>query len=290
MTIFDDDTRLTSLRDGTHEITFNRNWWLVAGPNGGLLAAQLAAAALETVNDRPIRTMTMHFVAPAREGTATIHTVVERLGRGVAFLRQRMEQDGRLLATAIVAMAGPRDVGAAWNEIERPAVAAPDQCPALHSDEAPVSLRARWETRWTAGVTERPSSIVEPGEIAVGGWTRLAEEQPLDQRVLAAMSDSWMPPLMLHGMRNHSAPTLELTIHFRADLADVDTSPGGWCHTLFSSPVGADGFVDESGEIWSPDGRLVLQCRQLSLMIPMPDLEPGEGRPDFRWTVPDAQP
>ena len=277
MTLFDSDTLLTQIGEGQHQITFNQNWWIMAGPNGGLVAAQFAAAALAEVDDRPILTMTVHYVNAPAVGDATIRTTVDKRGRAVAFLTQRMEQDGRLLATCVVAMAAGRPSGFDWNHLQAPDVAPPELCPTVERGTASIPLRDRWDTRWTAGVPGRPSVIAKPGEIAVGGWTRLSEDQPLDQRVLAAMADAWIPPLMLHHTERFAAPTLELTIHFRTPLQAVATDPGAWCHAAFVSPVARDGFVDEIGEIWSADGQLLVQSRQISLMMPLPDL--GEREP-----------
>ena len=42
-------------------------------------------------------------------------------------------------------------------------------------------------------------------------------------------------------------------------------------------------FVDETGEIWSHDGRLLVQSRQLSLLIPLPEMP---ARPEMEWIDP----
>ncbi len=283
VTTFDTDTALTELEPGRHEVQINRNWWIVAGPNGGLLAAQFLAAACAVVDDRPVRTMTVHYAAPPVEGSATIETIVERRGRSAAFLRQRMEQDGKLVASTLVAIMGAKDSVAEWNELAVPDVAAPDDCPVMADSDASIPLRGRWDMRWTAGVPGRPSNLAQPGEVVVGGWTRLSEDQPLDQRVLAAMSDAWIPPAMIAHHGRFAAPTIELTIHFRAGLAPEFTQPGAWCHALFRSPVVSEGYVDEVGEIWSADGRLLVQSRQISLLIPLPDM--GD-RDEMRWEMP----
>ena len=283
MTIFDTDPALTTLAPGRHEVQINRNWWIVAGPNGGLLAAQFLAAACDVVDDRPVRTMTVHYAAPPTEGSATIETTVERRGRSAAFLRQRMEQNGQLVASSLVAMLGAKDAGAEWNDLDAPDVAPPEACPVMADSDASIPLRGRWDMRWTVGVPGRPSALARPGEVAVGGWTRLREDQQLDQRVLAAMSDAWIPPAMIAHESRFAAPTIELTIHFRTGLDPAFTAPGEWCHSVFRSPVVSEGFVDETGEIWSHDGRLLVQSRQLSLLIPLPEMP---ARPEMEWIDP----
>ena len=43
-----------------------------------------------------------------------------------------------------------------------------------------------------------------------------------------------------------------------------------WLHCAFVSRVAAGGVVEEDGEIWSEDGRLLAQSRQLALVRSMP--------------------
>jgi hypothetical protein len=40
---------------------------------------------------------------------------------------------------------------------------------------------------------------------------------------------------------------------------------------VFRSTASAGGFFEEDGELWSPDGTLLAQSRQLALMLPMPE-------------------
>ena len=62
-------------------------------------------------------------------------------------------------------------------------------------------------------------------------------------------------------------PTLELTIHFRGE------PPAGehpWIKASFVSRVAAGGVVEEDGELWSTDGTLLVQSRQLAMMRQRP--------------------
>jgi len=42
--------------------------------------------------------------------------------------------------------------------------------------------------------------------------------------------------------------------------------PGDWVLARFASRLSRDGFIEEDGEIWSRDGWLIAQSRQLALL------------------------
>jgi len=62
-------------------------------------------------------------------------------------------------------------------------------------------------------------------------------------------------------------PTVDLTIHYRMDPADAGVGPDDFCLAIFRSRLAHAGYVEEDGEIWSPDGRLLAQSRQLAVIL-----------------------
>ena len=85
--------------------------------------------------------------------------------------------------------------------------------------------------------------------------------------MLAAATDAFLPPAIFRAPERIRVPTLELTIHFRGQPPE-DAHP--WLHCTFVSRVSAGGVVEEDGELWSEDGRLLAQSRQLALVRRMP--------------------
>ena len=57
-----------------------------------------------------------------------------------------------------------------------------------------------------------------------------------------------------------------MTIHFRTELPLAHARPDGWCLAVFRSRLAAGGFVEEDGEVWSHEGVLLAQSRQLAVM------------------------
>jgi acyl-CoA thioesterase len=76
------------------------------------------------------------------------------------------------------------------------------------------------------------------------------------------MSDAWFPAPWPRLRRLAPAPTIELTVHFRAPLPLPDTLLLG----RFRTALVRDGFFDEDGALWAPDGSLVARSRQLGLL------------------------
>jgi acyl-CoA thioesterase len=64
-------------------------------------------------------------------------------------------------------------------------------------------------------------------------------------------------------------PTVDLTIHFRAGAPGDGVADDDWALVVFRSNVAAEGFVEEDGEVWSADGRLLAHSRQLSMLLPV---------------------
>ena len=62
-------------------------------------------------------------------------------------------------------------------------------------------------------------------------------------------------------------PTVDLTVHLRAELPPAHARDDDWYLVTFRSRVAAEGFAEEDGELWSRDGRLLAQSRQLALVM-----------------------
>ncbi|MGZ6886675.1 MAG: acyl-CoA thioesterase [Acidimicrobiia bacterium] len=109
-----------------------------------------------------------------------------------------------------------------------------------------------------------------PGRRAVaGGWIRLPEHHEVDPYVAAAITDAWIPPMFTRIEEPVFVPTVDLTIHFRADLPHPGLAPDAFVLASFRSTVAAGGFLEEDGEVWAPDGTLLAQSRQLATILRM---------------------
>jgi acyl-CoA thioesterase len=270
-TAFDRAATTAPLGDGAHAVTLDPAWDAPAGPNGGYLAALVLAAMQAELAGaaRPPRSLTLHFLRPGAPGEATVHVTREREGRTFSSLSARVVQGDRLLLLALAAFG---DEGEGVVEYAAAAPVAPplDEVRPVEVPVALVPIAAFFEFRPVFGAL--PFSGAP--EAQTGGWLRLREERPLDALLLAVSTDAWWPVPFLRVSAPLPAPTIDLTIHFRAA---PPPDPGTPVLTRFTSRTAHGGFFEEDGELWAPDGTLLAQSRQLALARPLRGPQPARG-------------
>lgn len=261
---FDRDTAVTAEPGGRFSARIDRGWWISRGPNGGYVAAILLRALQEATDDpeRTVRSLTVHFTAPPSEGAVAIDTRIERKGRSLTSASARMTQGDRVIAVALAALSKPRD-GIEHVQLQMPEVLAPEQCAPSQRN---IPIHDRYDVRLALG-----SAPFSGGKEALaGGWIRLREPRRADALLVAAYADS-MPPALYAAMSSREEsrgfPTVDLTIHFRTPLPIAGSEPEDFTLALFRSRYAKQGFVEEDGELWSRDGQLLAQSRQLAVLL-----------------------
>jgi acyl-CoA thioesterase len=92
----------------------------------------------------------------------------------------------------------------------------------------------------------------------------------VDALVAAAITDAVIPAVFGRIEEQIIVPTVDLTIHFRSSLPLPDAEPDDYVLAEFRTNVVAEGFLEEDGVIWSRDGVLLAQSRQLAAILPLP--------------------
>jgi acyl-CoA thioesterase len=261
MSKFERDTTVNEVDAGVFEGHVNRDWWIVFGPNGGFIAAMLVKAMSAAVDDasRAARSLTIHYTAAPKEGPVRIATTIERAGRGLTTVSARMEQDGRLIALAIGAFSAARLSAVEYNEVPAPDVPPPEEVPVVEPRPEMPPFSRQWELRYAIGI---PPFSGADGPTVTGGWIRPLDDHPIDAALVAQITDAWLPAVFIRLTQPNAVPTIDLTIHFRADLP----LPADHVLVSFESRLSKGGFVEEDGAIWSRDGQLIAQSRQLALL------------------------
>lgn len=262
---FDDATALTPAGEGAWDGAIADGWATPRGPLGGYVMA-IVMRAFELAIDDPARTArsaTMHFMRPPEVGPVKVYAQVQRAGRSLTTVSGRLSQGDKLIGMALGAYSTPWD-GPGLEDTEpmpevKPPVGREPIAEGPRRDAPPPDFVQRVTMQPRFG--ETPFSGGTSGE--VGGWMGLIEERPLDALSLAVLADTWFPAPWPRLEKFAAAPTIDLTVHFRVSLPLRDQLLLG----RFRNRMVHDGFFDEDGELWTPDGQLVAQSRQLALLI-----------------------
>jgi len=259
---FDQHTTLEQLAEDRFRADVAPEWWVMAGPNGGYLAALLMRAIQTRVDDptRVPRSLTVHYLEVPVQGPAEIEARIERGGRKMSTVTARLLQDGRLCAVAIAALSAPRR-GIVHQERQMPEV---PMAESLEPSAPNIPMNRHYDLRFLPGLGRDAANH----EAHLAAWLRLAPPRPIDYAQIAAYMDCLPPALFTTGRSPEElggVPTIDLTIHFRADLSLLDLAPDAFALGLCRSRTAGEGFVEEDMELWSPGGVLLAHSRQLAL-------------------------
>lgn len=247
-----------------YDAMIDESWWIIMGPNGGYIAAIFARAAIDAAGsvERRLHSLTLHYLRPPTGGPCRVEVAVERVGRGVSAVTVRMTQADKAIAVGVASIAVPRD-SISFDASTMPAVPSPENTPIPVTPDGapPLAMLQHFRNRPVFG--HLMGTIDPPGVPRSGGWMIFAEDTPIDEVALVALCDAWWPPIMEMGLPPMAVPTVDLTVHVRAVPAEPFVAVLG----EFLSPLAADGYLIEDGTLWSPDGVLLAQSRQLAVLM-----------------------
>jgi acyl-CoA thioesterase len=286
-TEFDRATAVHPLGDGRFAGEVEDGWGAPPGPNGGYLAAILARALaheLAPAGERQLRTLATHYLRPSQPGPIEVAVEVVRAGRRFSTGRATVVQNGKETMTALAAFSTPGlPVAGTWS----PALPAVAPAPARDAARLGPDEYRPDSDAWIAPTPEMPSIVSRvkiaprlggtpfsgrepaPGEaVETGGWIEAPTPRPIDAAYIALLADVWWPPSLEPLSAPAVAPTIDLTVHIRADLP-----PGGLPDQpvlgRFRTAAALNGTMEEDGELFLADGTLLAQSRQLALLAPI---------------------
>jgi hypothetical protein len=186
--------------------------------------------------------------------------------------------------TALGAFSTPGlPAAATWS----PALPVVGAAPARDADRLPPGDYRPDSDVWLATTPEMPSIVsrvkiaprlgatpfsgrqLTPGEAAeTGGWIELPTPRRIDAAYIVLLSDVWWPPSLEPLTAPAIAPTIDLTVHVRADLPP-DGLPDEPVLGRFRTAAAVNGTMEEDGELFLADGTLLAQSRQLALFTPI---------------------
>ena len=256
------DTAVEEISAGCYSAVIREAWSGPPGPNGGYVAALLVRAIRAAVGDplRDPRSLTIHYLRPPRDGEVEIAVTIERSGRTATTCSARIDQGGKTACIALCVLTEDFEPAAVWST-PAPEVADPESIEPMDTSFMPPRIFDQLEMRMVFGGI--PFTAAEEGK--AGGWVRTKLPAALEPELVAMYTDGWWPAPFPRLDGPVLAPTLDLTIHFRGR-----PPAGGHEHVLsrFTTSTSTRGFFEEDGELWSRDGTLLAQSRQLALIRP----------------------
>ncbi len=250
---------------------------------------------------RQLRSLTCHYLRPVKGGPLDVTVELVRVGRRISTARLTASQDGRDALLALAALAVLDLPAAGQWEPEPPRVGPPP--PRDAPLVAPDDYRARGGEGWLGRANGMPPMFervrVAPriggvpfsntargpasaghaagsgtpwlpaGEAPeTGGWIALPEARPIDAAFVALCTDVWWPPAFQPLGRPAIAPTIDLTIHVRADIPPAGM-PDQPVLGTYRSTAAHGGLMEEDAALFLPDGTLLAHARQLAIFMPL---------------------
>ncbi len=267
MTTFDADTALTPTSEpGVFEGRVDPSWRIIRGANGGHIAAIVLRGMVLAIDDdaRQPRSFTVHFARVPKEEPFSVETTIERTGRTMSTAAARLLQDGKLIAFGVAAFALERE-GPEFADLAMPEVPSPqDSALVLDRDDFPFGRH--FDVRRALG-----PDVPDAGNRAeTGVWIRLRERRIAEHLLVTQLLDAWAPSVFVklgQGGGGAGVPTIDMTYHFRETLPLKGAKPDDWYLGIFRTHTSRGGFIEEDGWLWSRDGTLVAQSRQLALLM-----------------------
>lgn len=260
-------TELEKVDSGHRRGRIDPSWHQGRGAFGGFAAALLLSAMEEDVADadRVPRSLTVHFCAPC-VGDFDLRSEVVRAGTRVTHAASRIANAGGVMTMATASFCRDRENAARHSTAVMPSVERPDECRELPAwvTGLPAFFR-HVDVRFCGDV--KPFTGAKEARIAA--WVRVREEHALDvdAPVAALLLDVLPPAISATFQTPRPMASVDFTIHFFERL------PRGVAkrdeHLLVSivSRWSDHGYTEELRDLWTSDGVLVAQCRQLLALL-----------------------
>ncbi len=261
--LFDDATRITA-GDSRWQGRTSPDYWAFVGPFGGITAATILRALVE----HPRRagdplSLTVNYCAPIAEGEFDLDVRLVKANRSTQHWCVELSQGGAEPATLATAVFAERR--ASWSQQQ---AKMPEAKPFEEIRPYP-KVAAEWvnqyDFRFVEGSVDlRGSAAAQPTSAFSKLWIGDRVPRKIDALSLMAMSDAFFARIF-HA-RGELVPigTVSLTTYFHADADDLAGEDITRVLGVADAKIFHKSFGDQSGELWSPSGRLLATTTQIT--------------------------
>jgi len=261
MFLFDQDIMLKQEDELNFEGIVASNWSVDGNPNGGYLMAFLASAMQKQSDKKWPVIVTANFLTKCAEGKKS-RVKVESISAGKRLNRYQASliQDGteRTRCWATFMDEGNCDKSANRYEKEVPEMTIRQDC-----FSSPVIPKYTLLDNMDMLLDPSCAGWIQSGGVLSSiseqkGWIKFKDDRPGDALSLLLMADSFAPPVLAsHGAMTW-VPTIEYSVSVRA-LPDTQ-----WIKAIFRSHYLTCDIVEEDGELWDENGKLLAISRQIA--------------------------
>jgi acyl-CoA thioesterase len=261
MFVFDRDILLEQKDEFNFEGIVAPNWSVNGNPNGGYLMAFLASAMQEKSDKKWPVIVTANFLTKCETEKNSLVTVEEiSNGKQLNRYQARLLQDGTERTRAWATFMDEANCDASANRYEKEAPAMPDRKECVSFPVMPkYTLFDHMDVLIApscAGWLKKGGDLSPVSEQK--GWIKFKDDRPCDVLSLLLLADSFPPPVLAsHGIVAW-VPTVEYSVSVRA-LPDTQ-----WIKAIFRSHYLTCDIVEEDGELWDENGKLLAISRQIA--------------------------
>jgi acyl-CoA thioesterase len=260
--LFDDATRVVA-GDSRWQGRTSPDYWAFVGPFGGFTAATILRALIEHPerSGDPVA-LTVNLCAPIAEGDFDLDVRLVKANRSSQHWYVELSQAGgdvATLATAIFAERRP-----SWSH----QVALPPESRPFDELKSYAYAPATWVKQYDLRFIEGyPTMRANPADAAGSTFSKLWISDRVPRRIdhlsLVAMSDAFFARIF-HA-RGEMLPfgTVSITTYFHADSDDLLKEDVTRVLALADAQTFHKSYGDQSGQLWSPSGRLLATTTQM---------------------------
>jgi acyl-CoA thioesterase len=260
--LFDDATRVTS-GDRSWSGRTSDDYWAFVGPFGGATAATILRALL----DHPQRAgdplcLTVNFCAPIAQGAFDLDVRLVKANRSTQHWSVELTQNGAEVATLATAVFAERRPSWSHQQAEFPQGRPFEQI--LPYPKVAASWVKQYDLRFVEGDPDFGGAGKDaPASAYSKLWIADRVPRKIDMLSLMSMSDAFFARVF-HA-RRELVPfgTVSLTTYFHADAEDLAAEDISRVLAVADAKIFHKSYGDQSGELWSPNGRLLATTTQI---------------------------
>ena len=251
-------TRLSQAGDRAWTAEVDETWLQGRAIYGGLQSA-LAVRCLRAVvgDDRPLRTLHVHFCGATAAGTLRVEVEPVREGRRVSCVGARLLQGDEVVAAISATFAAAREHWLAMPGPGRPDLGTPTPM------QIPMAPGIPAFTQHLDVDLRGPVPYAGASEARSAGWVRFREASPVDEALVVALADSWAPAAVAMMPTPRPAASVDMTLQLCGPPRLEAQDPAGFFAYDAVSTSAFGGYAEETGAMWLPDGSLGVRVRQL---------------------------